>query len=74
MRNQKALNIKNFKIESKYGTLEFSRKGKRMLVNGVPEAGKESGREAVMLPLISHYEMKDKKKQIFKKRCQNDCT
>ena len=57
----------NFKIESKYGTLEFSRKGKRMLVNGVPEAGKESGREAVMLPLISHYEMKDKKKQIFKK-------
>jgi len=55
----------NFKIESKHGTLEFSRKGKRMRVNGVPEIGKESGREAVMLPLISHYEMRDKKKQIF---------
>ena len=57
----------NFKIESKYGTLDFSKQGASMLINSVPEAGKESNREAVVLPLISSYELKDKKKQIFKK-------
>ena len=57
----------NFKIESKYGTLDFSKQGASMLINSVPEAGKESNREAVVLPLISTYELKDKKKQIFKK-------
>ena len=57
----------NFKIESKYGTLDFSKEGASMLINSVPEAGKESNREAVMLPLISTYELKDKSEQIFKK-------
>ena len=57
----------NFKIESKYGTLDFSKEGASMLINSVPEAGKESNREAVILPLISTYELKDKSEQIFKK-------
>ena len=57
----------NFKIESKYGTLDFSKEGASMLINSVPEAGKESNREAVVLPLISTYELKDKSEQIFKK-------
>ena len=57
----------NFKIESKYGTLDFSKQGASMLINSVPEAGKESNREAVILPLISTYELKDKSEQIFKK-------
>ena len=57
----------NFKIESKYGTLDFSKQGASMLINSVPEAGKESNREAVMLPLISKYEFQDKSEQIFKK-------
>ena len=57
----------NFKIESKYGTLDFSKEGASMLINSVPEAGKESNREAVMLPLISKYEFQDKSEQIFKK-------
>ena len=57
----------NFKIESKYGTLDFSKQGASMLINSVPEAGKEANREAVMLPLISKYEFQDKSEQIFKK-------
>ena len=57
----------NFKIESKYGTLDFSKQGASMVINSVPEAGKESNREAVVLTLISTYELKDKSEQIFKK-------
>ena len=57
----------NFKIESKYGTLDFTRKRYHMKVNGVPEVGKESSREAVMLPLTSQYELRNSKTQIFKK-------
>ena len=41
----------NFKIESKYGTLDFSKEGASMLINSVPEAGKESNREAVYVTI-----------------------
>lgn len=56
-----------FLIESKYGKLDFSKKDTALRVTGTPEAGKESNREAVFLPLISQYEIKDKKKSVYKK-------
>ena len=55
----------HFKIESKYGTLDFTKNRSHMRVNSLPEAGKDSGREAIKIPLISQFQMRDKKKQIF---------
>tara|TARA_B100000287_G_scaffold11502_1_gene11683 strand:+ start:1248 stop:2528 length:1281 start_codon:yes stop_codon:yes gene_type:complete len=56
-----------FIIESKYGKLNFSKDDTALKVNVVPEAGKQSNREAVYLGLISQYEVKDKKRQVSKK-------
>ena len=51
-----------FKIQSKYGTLDFNRKNANsgMKVKGSPQTGRESNREAVFLDLVSKWEMKNK--------------
>jgi len=51
-----------FKIQSKYGTLDFNRKSANsgMKVKGSPQTGRESNREAVFLDLVSKWEMKNK--------------
>ena len=51
-----------FKIQSKYGTLDFNRKNSNsgMKVKGSPQTGRESNREAVFLDLVSKWEMKNK--------------
>ena len=51
-----------FKIQSKYGTLDFNRKNANsgMKVKGRPQTGRESNREAVFLDLVSKWEMKNK--------------
>ena len=51
-----------FKIQSKYGTLDFNRQNANsgMKVKGSPQTGRESNREAVFLDLVSKWEMKNK--------------
>jgi hypothetical protein len=51
-----------FKIQSKYGTLDFNRQNANsgMKVKGSPQIGRESNREAVFLDLVSKWEMKNK--------------
>ena len=51
-----------FKIQSKYGTLDFNRQSGNsgMKVKGGPQSGRESNREAVFLDLVSKWEMKNK--------------
>ena len=51
-----------FKIQSKYGTLDFNRQSGNsgMKVKGSPQTGRESNREAVFLDLVSKWEMKNK--------------
>ena len=51
-----------FKIQSKYGTLDFNRKNSNsgMKVKGSPQTGRESNREAVFLDLVSKWERKNK--------------
>ena len=51
-----------FKIQSKYGTLDFNRQNANsgMKVKGSPQTGRESNREAVFLDLVSKWELKNK--------------
>ena len=51
-----------FKIQSKYGTLDFNRQSGNsgMKVKGSPQTGREANREAVFLDLVSKWEMKNK--------------
>ena len=51
-----------FKIQSKYGTLDFNRQSGNsgMKVKGGPQSGREANREAVFLDLVSKWEMKNK--------------
>ena len=51
-----------FKIQSKYGTLDFNRQNANsgMKVKGSPQTGREANREAVFLDLVSKWEMKNK--------------
>ena len=51
-----------FKIQSKYGTLDFNRQSGNsgMKVKGSPQSGREANREAVFLDLVSKWEMKNK--------------
>ena len=51
-----------FKIQSKYGTLDFNRQSGNsgMKVKGSPQTGREGNREAVFLDLVSKWEMKIK--------------
>ena len=51
-----------FKIQSKYGTLDFNRQSGNsgMKVKGSQQTGRESNREAVFLALVSKWEMKNK--------------
>ena len=51
-----------FKIQSKYGTLDFNRQSGNsgMKVKGSPQTGREGNREAVFLDLVSKWEMKNK--------------
>ena len=58
-----------FKIETKYGTLDFNRKNSNsgMKVKAAPQIGRESNREAILLDLVSKWEMKNKTSAIFDK-------
>ena len=58
-----------FKIQSKYGTLDFNRKNANsgMKVKGSPQTGRESNREAVFLDLVSKWEMKNKTTAVHEK-------
>ena len=52
-----------FKIQSKYGTLDFNRKNANsgMRVKSAPTVAQESNREAVLLDLASKWEFKNKR-------------
>ena len=58
-----------FKIQSKYGTLEFNRKNANsgMRVKSAPTVAQESNREAVLLDLASKWEFKNKRTPVHDK-------
>ena len=58
-----------FKIQSKYGTLDFNRKNANsgMRVKSAPTIAQESNREAVLLDLASKWEFKNKRTPVHDK-------
>ena len=58
-----------FKIQSKYGTLDFNRKNANsgMRVKSAPTIAQESNREAVLLELASKWEFKNKRSPVHDK-------
>ena len=58
-----------FKIQSKYGTLDFNRKNANsgMRVKSAPTVAQESNREAVLLELASKWEFKNKRTPVHDK-------
>ena len=58
-----------FKIQSKYGTLDFNRKNANsgMRVKSAPTVAQESNREAVLLDLASKWEFKNKRSPVHDK-------
>ena len=58
-----------FKIQSKYGTLDFNRKNANsgMRVKSAPTVAQESNREAVLLELASKWEFKNKRSPVHDK-------